>query len=155
MGTFDHCVSRYLTLTEFSRQLLIRDGYPAEKIQVKANSVPDPGYRAVTSDGPRTVLFAGRLVDVKGVRTLLDAWAQVPAGLRLVIAGDGDLRPLVEERAASDSSIEFVGWVSQDKVVELMGAAEVVVVPSQWYEGAPLVILRSLGVGTPVLVSDL
>lgn len=155
IGTFDHCVSRYLTLTEFSRQLLTRDGYPADKIQVKANSVPDPGYRATTGDGPRTVLFAGRLVDVKGVRTLLDAWAQVPSGLRLVIAGDGDLRPLVEERAAADPSIEFVGWVSQDEVVELMGAAEVVVVPSQWYEGAPLVILRSLGVGTPVLVSDL
>jgi glycosyltransferase involved in cell wall biosynthesis len=37
-----------------------------------------------------------------------------------------------------------------------MASAELVVVPSQWYEGgAPLVILRSLGVGTPVLVSDL
>ncbi len=46
IGTFDHCVSRYLTLTEFSRQLLIRDGFPADKIVVKPNSVPDPGFRA-------------------------------------------------------------------------------------------------------------
>ena len=155
IGTFDHCVSRYLTLTEFSRQLLIRDGFPADKIVVKPNSVPDPGFRPTTGDGPRTVFFAGRLVEIKGVRTLLDAWAQVPAGMRLVIAGDGELRGLVEERAAADPSIDFRGWVSQEEVVELMGAAEVTVVPSQWYEGAPLVILRSLGVGTPVLVSDL
>ena len=36
-----------------------------------------------------------------------------------------------------------------------MRDAEVVVVPSQWYEGLPLVVLRSLAVGTPLLVSDL
>jgi glycosyltransferase involved in cell wall biosynthesis len=36
-----------------------------------------------------------------------------------------------------------------------MGGAELVVVPSEWYEGLPLVILRSLAVGTPVLAADL
>jgi glycosyltransferase involved in cell wall biosynthesis len=61
----------------------------------------------------------------------------------------------VEERAAADPSIRFVGWAEEQEVTELMASAELVVVPSQWYEGAPLVILRSLGVGTPVLVSDL
>ncbi len=155
IGTFDRCVSRYLTLTDFSRRLLIRDGFPAEKVQVKANSVPDPGYHERSGGSGRTVLFAGRLVDVKGVRTLLDAWAGLGSGLRLIIAGDGELRPLVEERAAADPSIDVRGWVSEAEVVQLMAAAEVTVVPSQWYEGAPLVILRSLGVGTPVLVSDL
>lgn len=155
IGTFDRCVSRYLTLTDFSRRLLIRDGFPAAKVQVKANSVPDPGYRERPVGDRRTVLFAGRLVDVKGVRTLLDAWRDVGPGLDLVIAGDGDLRHLVQERAAVDPSIDFRGWVSENEVIELMAAAEVTVVPSQWYEGAPLVILRSLGVGTPVLVSDL
>ena len=155
IGTFHRCVSRYLTLTEFSRQLLVRDGYPAERIQVKANSVTDPGYRPEPTSDERRVVFAGRLVDVKGVRTLLDAWSRVGPGLRLVIAGDGELMDLVRERAAADPSIDVRGWVSQEEVAELMGSAEAVVVPSLWYEGAPLVILRSLGVGTPVLVSDL
>ena len=36
-----------------------------------------------------------------------------------------------------------------------MRDAEVVLVPSQWFEGLPLVILRSLSVGTPLLVSDI
>jgi glycosyltransferase involved in cell wall biosynthesis len=36
-----------------------------------------------------------------------------------------------------------------------MAAAEAVIVPSEWYEGLPLVILRGLAVGTPIIVSDL
>ncbi len=155
VGTFHRSVTRYLTLTEFSRKLLIRDGYPADRIVVKPNSVPDPGYRPDPTSDERRVVFAGRLIDIKGVRTLLDAWQRTPSGLTLVIAGDGELRPLVEERAAADPSIRFVGWVAEQEVTDLMASAELVVVPSQWYEGAPLVILRSLGVGTPVLVSDL
>ena len=155
MGTFHRAVTRYLTLTDFARRLLIRDGYPTDRIEVKPNSVADPGVEGRHEGGDRVVFFAARLVDIKGVRTLLDAWAKGPNGLRLVIAGDGELRQLVEERAAADPSIEYVGWLGEDEVASRMRDAEVVVVPSQWYEGLPLVVLRSLAVGTPLLVSDL
>lgn len=155
IGTTSRAVTRYLTLTDFARRLMIRDGYPADRIEVKPNSVPDPGVDGRSTRGDREVFFAGRLIEIKGVRTLLDAWSQVPAGMRLVIAGDGELRPLVEERAARDPSISYLGWLDEDAVTTRMRDAEVVVVPSQWYEGLPLVILRSLAVGTPLVVSDL
>lgn len=154
-GTFHRSVSRYLTLTDFSRRLLIRDGYPADRIVVKPNSVPDPGFTPRARTDERRLVFAGRLIGIKGVRTLLDAWTKVPSGMKLVIAGDGELRPLVEERVRDDPSIEYVGWVGESEVLELMSGAEAVLVPSEWYEGLPLVILRSLAVGTPVVVSDL
>jgi glycosyltransferase involved in cell wall biosynthesis len=154
-GTFHRCVARYLTLTDFSRRLLIRDGYPADRIVVKPNSVPDPGYTPEARADERRLVFAGRLIDIKGVRTLLDAWSSVPPGMKLVVAGDGPLRSAVEERAGSDPSVECVGWVGESEVLELMAGAEAVIVPSEWYEGLPLVILRSLAVGTPVVVSDL
>lgn len=156
VGTMHRSVSRYLTLTGFMRRLMIRDGYPAEKIVVKPNSVPDPGVAERHTAGTRFVFIAARLIEIKGIRTLLDAWtAADTSGLRLVIAGDGELRPLVEQRAASDPSIEFLGWLPEAALTERMRDAEVVLVPSQWFEGLPLVILRSLSVGTPLLVSDL
>jgi len=41
-------------------------------------------------------------------------------------------------------------------VFDLMGRAQAVLVPSEWFEGGtPLVALRSLAAGTPVVVSDL
>ena len=156
VGTTHRDVTRYLTLTDFMRRLMIRDGYPADRIEVKPNSVPDPGTAGRRTGGPREVLFAGRLIEIKGVRTLLDAWAMADTrDLRLVVAGDGELRALVEHAAAEDPTIEYVGWLGEAEVTDKMRDAEVVLVPSQWYEGLPLVILRSLAVGTPLLVSDL
>jgi glycosyltransferase involved in cell wall biosynthesis len=155
LGTFHKQVARYLALTPFARRLLIRDGFPPDRIIVKPNSVPDQGFIAKPEPGERTIVFAGRLVDVKGVSTLLAAWSDVKAGATLVIAGDGPLRNVVEERAARDPSVRYVGWVDETQVVALMSRAELVVVPSEWYEGLPLVILRSLSLGTPVLVSNL
>jgi glycosyltransferase involved in cell wall biosynthesis len=155
MGTFHRDVTRYLALTPFSRRLLIRDGFPADRISVKPNSVFDPGLRAGPRSEERLILFAGRLIDIKGVATLLAAWTGVPGGATLVIAGDGPLRSAVEDRAAHDTSVRYLGWVDEAHVTALMASAELVVVPSEWYEGQPLVILRSLSLGTPVLVSDL
>ena len=93
-GTFHRCVSRYLALTEFSRRLLIRDGFPADRIVVKPNSVPDPGFTPQARTDERRPVFAGRLIGIKGVRTLLDACPKVPAGMKLVIAGAGELRSM-------------------------------------------------------------
>ena len=156
IGTTHGAVTRYLVLTDFMRRLMVRDGYPAARIQVKPNSVPDPGTAGRRTGGPREIFFAGRLIEIKGVRTLLEAWKQADTrDLRLVIAGDGELRLLVEQAAAADPAIDYVGWIDEADVTRRMRQAEVVLVPSQWYEGLPLVILRSLAVGTPLLVSDL
>lgn len=156
IGTFHRGVARFITLTGFASRLLVRDGIPESKVVVKPNFVADPGERSTERTGEPYLAFVGRLIDVKGVRTLLDAWARTPHGMRLRIAGDGPLRPLVEERARADSRIDYVGWLDEQDVMSLMAGAECVVVPSEWYEaGLPLVALRSLAVGTPVLVSDL
>ena len=160
VGTTHRAVTRYLALTDFMRRLMIRDGYPADRVMIKPNSVPDPGAEGRRPTQDREIFFAGRLIEIKGVRTMLDAWSRVPnraeAGMRLVIAGDGELRPLVEERVAADDTITFLGWLGEDDVMARMRDAEVVMVPSQWYEGgAPLVVLRALAVGTPLLLADL
>lgn len=156
IGTFRDSVDRFLPLTQFAKRMLSREGIHESKIRVKANSVPDPGEPT----SPRTrnpyFAFAGRLIEVKGVRTLLDAWQRAETGeYTLQIAGDGALADLVKQRAATDSSIRYLGWLEEAATTELMAGAEAVIVPSEWYEGFPLVILRSLSVGTPVLVSSL
>lgn len=155
IGTFRE-IDRFITLTDFSRQLLIRDGISPDQITVKPNFVPDPGDHIRQKRAKPYVAFVGRLIDVKGVVALLDAWERGVPGYSLRIAGDGPLRALVEERARADPSIEFLEWLDQDSVTRLMADAACVVAPSEWYEGGvPLVVLRSLSVGTPVIVSDL
>lgn len=155
IGTLHHKIDKFVSLTGFGKRLLIRDGIPESKIIVKPNSVADPGPPSGPDEQSPYVAFAGRLIDVKGIETLLAAWPRVAPGLRLKIAGDGPLRGLVEERAAEDESIDYLGWVSESDVGGLMAGAQAMIVPSQWYEGLPLVILRSLSFGTPMVISDL
>ncbi len=157
VGTFTGKVDRFLTMTEFSRDLLVRDGVPAGHIAVKPNCTDDPGLPLGYGDREPVVLYVGRLVPEKGIGTLLRAWPQVAArGHRLVVVGDGPLRPEVERAAAADASVSFLGWLSEPEVLAAQRAAAVTVVPSEWYEaGPPLVHLQALASGTPLVVCDL
>ncbi len=151
-------VDRFIALTSFSKHLLVQDGVPAHRIVVKPNSVPDPGtdLEEGTTEKPY-VAFVGRLTAIKGVRTLLTAWALVPPGsIELRIAGDGPLRAMVEDHCSDDASISYLGWLDESDVSDVMARAACVVIPSEWYEGGlPLVLMRSFAVGTPVIMSNL
>jgi glycosyltransferase involved in cell wall biosynthesis len=157
LGTFNTKVDRFLTMTEFSRALLARDGVPASHITVKPNCTDDPGAPLEYDHREPVVLFVGRLVPEKGITTLVDAWRHVVApGYRLVVLGDGPLRAEVERVAAQDPTIEVRGWQPEEAVHEAQRRAAVTVVPSEWYEaGPPLVHLQALASGTPVVVCDL
>ena len=150
-GTYARQVDRFVALSHAARALFVEGGLPAHKIAVKPNALardPEPG------PGGAGVLFAGRLTDEKGVRVLLDAWAQAPDLPALQIAGDGPLAAEVERAAAADARITWLGWQGGEAMDALMGGAALLVAPSLWYEGWPLVATEAMGQGTPVVATD-
>lgn len=157
IGTFRSRVARFFTMTDFARDILVRDGIPADHVVVKPNHVADPGPAPAWDSRAKHVLFSGRLVEEKGIRTLLEAWRTADhADYVLRVCGDGPLRQLVEDAAAVDPSVQPLGWVSSERMQEEQQHAQLTVVPSEWYEaGPPLVLLDSLASATPVLSSDL
>jgi glycosyltransferase involved in cell wall biosynthesis len=146
-------VDRYLAPSTFVRERLERAGTPANRIVVKPNLTDDPG-RPTSSRSPR-IVFAGRLEVSKGIDRLLDAWTSVDLGAawRLVIAGDGPLRDLVERAVATDDRIEFVGAVSRERVGALLDGAACAVVPSRVAEAGSLSVLEAFARGVPVIAS--
>lgn len=155
LGTFEQ-IGRLITLTEFARQLLIRDGMAPERIVVKPNSIPDPGASESRQGPPSYAAFLGRFVEEKGIRTLLEAWETIGERLPLRIAGDGPMRPLVEEAAASTPGIEYVGWLDDADLNSFVSDAELLVMPSEWYEaGEPLVLIRAMAMTRPAVTCDL
>jgi glycosyltransferase involved in cell wall biosynthesis len=156
IGTFTRRVGCFLTMTDFARHLLIRDGIPEQRVRVKPNCMDDPGEPVPFGEREPVVLFVGRLVQEKGITALLSAWRAVTGDCRLVVIGDGPLRPEVEAAAAADATIEFRGWQTEDAVVRAQRTARLTVVPSEWYEaGPPLVMLQALACGTPLVTCDL
>jgi len=94
-----------------------------------------------------TFLYVGRLSPEKGVDILLEAWRRVSATLptaRLVLVGDGEQRPSLEQQAGQFNNVEFRGWVD-DPWLELC-QADCFVLPSR-YEGFPVALLEALQCG--------
>jgi len=98
----------------------------------------------------------GRLTEQKGHTYLLDAFAQVmrvlPAA-RLLVIGDGELRPTLERRATRlglHGSVIFTG--RREDVPRLMMALDVLALPSLW-EGFGLVLLEAMAAGKPIVAS--
>lgn len=151
-GTWKNKINTYIALTSFSKQKFVDGGLPATRIAIKPNFLAsDPGQGAGNGG---YALFAGRLAEEKGVRTLLRAWENLPE-ISLKIAGAGPLQSFVEERVCSLSHVEYLGNCENRRVIELLKQARFLVLPSEWYEGLPVIFIESLACGTPVLASGL
>lgn len=133
----------------------------------RAHVVPPPSLagpslrrpHSIGGDGAR-VLFLGRIVPVKNLECLLDAWPLVrrkmPSAL-LEIAGEGERSYVatLHERAARlgiASSVAFRGFVTGEKKDELLSQATLVVLPSL-HENFGVAVLEAVEAGVPVLVS--
>lgn len=150
LGTWNKTVDLYVALTEFGRRKLIECGLPEDRVVVKPNCLSeDPGEGA--HDGGYA-LFVGRLTDVKGVRTLVEAWERLGGQVPLKIAGSG---PLADLSAAATPGIEWLGAVPRERVVQLMQDAAFLVFPSEWYEGFPMTLTEAFATGLPVVGSRL
>jgi glycosyltransferase involved in cell wall biosynthesis len=152
--TFGECVDRFAALSDYAREVAVRDGLPAAKVVVKPNFVPDP-HPDLDPVG-ESVLFMGRLVPEKGIAHLLDAWVRFRDTLpALVIAGDGAMRSAVEDAIAAGANIDFLGWVEESDLEAHIAKCRIVVVTSLWQESAPMVLLRSLAAARPAVVPAL
>jgi glycosyltransferase involved in cell wall biosynthesis len=161
LGTWNRCVDRFIALTEGARAKFIAGGIAADKIVVKPNfadldSNPEPNITPETgSSRGNFALFVGRLVEEKGIRSLLAAWSLLPVKPRLRIIGDGPLAPLVADAAATIPGVEWLGPRSRAEVRCAMADAAILVLPSTWYEGFPLVIAEAFAAGLPIVASRL
>jgi glycosyltransferase involved in cell wall biosynthesis len=102
------------------------------------------------------VLGVGRLVPQKDFGLLLEAFAMVrrSCAARLVILGEGRLRPQLEDQAAQlgvAADVSFPGFY--ENPYPAMAAADVFVLSSRW-EGSPGVLVEAMSCGAPVVATD-
>jgi glycosyltransferase involved in cell wall biosynthesis len=142
----DHVLQRHVAegVVDSARTLMIRQGAaPAEPVERPVNPPADP-----------RIGYLGTLSRIKGVATLLDAFESAPPHWRLALAGSGQLEPLVVERAGSDGRIAFAGRLEGDAKDRFLQSLDLLVIPSEWEENAPLVAVEAAVRGLPTLVSD-
>jgi glycosyltransferase involved in cell wall biosynthesis len=152
---------RIITVADFKRERLETClGLPPNRIVRIYNGVPLERFASATGnvDAEAFIFFAGQIAQVKGVHTMIEAWQladQQQTMPRLLLAGDGPLRAELEASVAAkglSDRIQFLGLRSD--VPELMMAARLNVIPSEWDEACAFVALEAMASGRPVLASD-
>lgn len=100
--------------------------------------------------------YVGRLVPIKDVATLLDAFAAAHARMpsaRLVVAGDGPLRAALGEQVAAlglGHAVRFAGW--RTDLAALYATFDAVALSSR-NEGTPVAIIEAMAAGRPVVAT--
>jgi glycosyltransferase involved in cell wall biosynthesis len=117
--------------------------------------------RAGAGDCPFLAVCVRRLVPRMGLDVLLEAWARalpgLPTGSRLFVAGDGPLRFELDEQVQGSGladSVQLLGRIDDDALVDLYRAADVGVVPTRSFEGFGLVVIEAAACGTPTIVTS-
>jgi glycosyltransferase involved in cell wall biosynthesis len=105
-------------------------------------------------------IFAGRLVDWKGVNFLLEAFKRVTAVVpaRLEIVGSGAELESLQQQANSlfgddNDVIDFMGWLTQSECAERLVMSDIFVLPSI-FECGGAVVLEAMAMGLPIIATN-
>ncbi len=107
----------------------------------------------------KTICFIGRLEKRKGVRYLIDAYAEIRKShddVRLVIAGDGKLRKSLEARVAKYQipDVEFRGFISEEEKIDLLQTSDIYCSPALYGESFGMVLLEAMAAGCVVVAGS-
>jgi glycosyltransferase involved in cell wall biosynthesis len=142
----------FISPSMFSLAKHAEHGIPRDRLLHIRNFVNLATCKPQHEDG-KYALFVGRLSKEKGILTLLTALEHLDAPVRVV--GDGPLKAGYEDfvRDHRMNHVTFEGYKSGDDLKKLYVDAAFLVVPSEWYENAPMTILEAYAHGKPVIGS--
>lgn len=158
-------VDAAVTMSNANAEYLVRrQGFARGRVRVVSNGVSLRYGEGVDRDGARRllrldaaeigVLFVGNLIYHKGLQRLIEALSNnLARPWKLVVVGAGPdeaaSRVLATRLGVSDR-ITFVGRRSPGEVERIVGACDILVLPSTM-EGMPYVILEAMASAKPVV----
>ena len=155
----------FLCASSFIRQKLLEAGFPESRTHTHYIGVDCQSIRPRADFEERPlILHVARLVEVKGTRYLLRAFAAVARKyprVQLLIIGDGPLRRQLQALTASlgvRERVEFLGAVPHGAVLSWMRKAAMLVLPgirtaTGREEGLGMVLLEAAATGVPIIGS--
>ena len=159
--------SAVVAVCEWVRALLVRAGAAPSRLVLSRQGTPArvpnvPGVRGHGEPGVVRTAFVGRLHASKGLHLVLAALAADPQLAVVldvfgIVEDDGAerYRDELHNLAAGDPRVRFCPSLASDRVVDVLAGYDAVLVPSQWLETGPLVVLESFAAGVPVVGSNL
>jgi len=157
-------IDRFLSPSAFLRDRFVEWGMQPEHIEHLATGVDLEAFGGLPRE-PRgdivRIAFLGSMIPAKGPEVLLEAWSRLSTDQRsraqLELFGPAAQPDYARrlESLAQACGAELRGPLQREAVAAQLVRTDLLVVPSVWFENAPLVILEALAARTPLLVSRL
>ncbi len=146
-------VSRFIVPSRFYLEKFIEWGWDEKQFTYIPNFIDSHMFTPCFNPGDSFIYF-GRLSKEKGVSTLVRAAAKARVKLKIVGRGpdENSLRQLASMLKAD---VTFCGYMTGEPLHEAIRSSRAVVLPSEWYENAPLSILESYALGKPVIAASI
>jgi glycosyltransferase involved in cell wall biosynthesis len=155
------------TPSEFqAREIVKHRGWPADRLHVIPNPISDRIVRAAkefhrNGHSERMVLYTGRLAQVKGIETLLEAAKTVhqnDASVCFVLAGPWQMPEPpaaygLKLKQESSSRVMWIGPQTQTELIDLYKRAGVFVMPSH-YESFGISAVEAMAFDLPLVATD-
>jgi glycosyltransferase involved in cell wall biosynthesis len=163
LRSFVREADRIVVLCEWTRDLLLRNGVPHDKLVLSRHGLPDstPILREPRPPTPPLrIAFLGRIHPTKGLDILLRALADLrSAEIQLDIFGISQgvdaYTCAITALAEQDPRVRLCPPVPSSQVTVLLAHYDLLAVPSRWLETGPLVVLEAFAAGIPVIGSKL
>ena len=147
-------IDRFIFVSEFAKKHHLKK-YP----ELKKKSFVVYNYsetERIENTGAKQYDFVyfGRLTQEKGISALLDVF-KLNSEMSIMFVGDGPKFKEVMTASKAHSNIELEGFKDARGLRNLLVKCKWSILNSQWYENNPMSIIESLGLGIPVLASDI
>lgn len=137
-------------------------GFATKKTILSSDGInlqPFGNFKRTNSDQLRFG-YIGSIIPNKGLDSLLKAWANIiPGNYCLKIYGsletDKKYASEIIDLAKGLKNVAFLGTFAPQNIAEIYAGIDIIVVPSRWFENAPLVLRNALHTKTPVIAVNL
>jgi glycosyltransferase involved in cell wall biosynthesis len=154
-------VDLFLAPSRFLAREFERYGVPRDKVLVSDNGIDTRRLALCPVKSPGPIVrfgFLGSWMPSKGLHVLLEAFRGLTGNARLLVygaapAGDPGVYAGRMLETAADRRISFPGRIDPGEVATAFANMDVLVVPSLWFENAPLTIREAFTAHTPVVAS--
>lgn len=147
-------IDAFVVPSSFTMRKLHEYGIPSEKLH------HIPTFFNLKETDPLVeykpfVLFVGRIEKQKGLMTLIKTFEGTAYSLKIIgFSNDGYEDELKACLEGKQHRIEFLGRKSFEEIVPYLKACLCTVVPSEWYDNFPNVILESFAYKKAVVATD-
>tara|TARA_A100001011_G_scaffold394798_1_gene488032 strand:- start:119 stop:1267 length:1149 start_codon:yes stop_codon:yes gene_type:complete len=143
-----------IALTKFHKKFLIEQGIKEEKITVIPNFIPIRNSKKDKNQND-FFIYAGRISSEKGVDKLIESFQNANLhNIKLKIVGEGPQLSFLKNKYLKSKNIQFLGFVKNKDVLDLISNSIAVVTATKLYEGQPTLLCEASSLGVPSIFPE-